>query len=357
MLKQSLAIDPGFAGGDDHQPWRCPDRGGVHAHRRLRLHREAFSARALSRNRRARGREARVWSSRIAACAHPSRSRRWSLASSGPRRKIEELRATVAELAAVDASVIIYGETGSGKDLIARCLHDFGPRAKENYVALNCAAVPETMAESELFGHEAGAFTHALKTRIGKFEHANRGTLFLDEIDSMPLPLQGKLLRALQDRIVEKLGSNTAVAVNVRPIASSKIDLRAAGEKGTFRSDLYFRLATVELAMSAAARAARRYPAAVRTFRAAGGRAAKPAAEAGAIGDPARGADGASLAGECARGLRNAAERYVLGLPGAPLLPGQARPSAPNRSPSRSRRMSAASSSARSPRPTATSPR
>lgn len=238
----------------------------------------------------------------------------------GTSRAIEELRATVAELAAVDASVIIYGETGSGKDLVARCLHDFGPRAKENYVALNCAAVPETMAESELFGHEAGAFTHAMKTRIGKFEHANRGTLFLDEIDSMPLPLQGKLLRALQDRVVEKLGSNKSIAVNVRPIASSKIDLRAAGEKGVFRSDLYFRLATVELHVPPLRQRPEDIPLLFEHF-------ARLAAER--QGRPLKPVSSPTLSGLMAhhwpgnvRELRNAAERYVLGLPGAPLLPG-----------------------------------
>src|SRR5262249_49082213 len=125
----------------------------------------------------------------------------------GTSKAAEALRSAVAELAGTDVSVILYGETGVGKDLVARCLHDFGPRQKGNYVAVNCAAVPETMVESEFFGHEAGVFTSASKARIGKIEHASGGTLFLDEIDSMPLSTQAKLLRALQDRTIERLGS------------------------------------------------------------------------------------------------------------------------------------------------------
>ena len=121
----------------------------------------------------------------------------------GNSRAAETLRSTVAELAGTDVSVILCGETGTGKDLIARCLHDFGRRSKGQYVAVNCAAIPETMVESEFFGHEAGAFTSAMKARVGKIEHASGGTLFLDEIDSMPLSGQGKLLRALNDRITQ----------------------------------------------------------------------------------------------------------------------------------------------------------
>ena len=165
----------------------------------------------------------------------------------GTSRAAESLRASVAELAGTDVSVILYGETGVGKDLVARCLHDFGRRSGANYVAVNCAAIPETMAESELFGHEAGAFTSAAKARAGKLEHASGGTLFLDEIDSMPLSLQPKLLRSLQDRVVERLGSNRVIPVDVRAIAASKADLRAASAEGRFRLDLYYRLSVVEL--------------------------------------------------------------------------------------------------------------
>jgi two-component system C4-dicarboxylate transport response regulator DctD len=165
----------------------------------------------------------------------------------GTSRAIESLLASIAELASTDVSIILYGETGVGKDLVARCLHDFGRRQKGHYVAVNCAAIPETMVESEFFGHEAGAFTSAFKARVGKLEHASGGTLFLDEIDSMPPSIQGKLLRVLNDRMVERLGSNRSIEVDIRPIAASKIDLRAAGAEGRFRLDLYYRLSVVEL--------------------------------------------------------------------------------------------------------------
>lgn len=163
----------------------------------------------------------------------------------GVSRAADALRAQVTELAATDVSVVIYGETGTGKDLIARCLHDFGPRAKGNYVAVNCAAIPETMAESEFFGHDAGAFTGATKARPGRIEHAHGGTLFLDEIDSMPMAMQGKLLRVLQERQLERLGSNRSINVDFRPVAASKIDLKEAQSR--FRPDLYFRLCVAEL--------------------------------------------------------------------------------------------------------------
>jgi two-component system C4-dicarboxylate transport response regulator DctD len=165
----------------------------------------------------------------------------------GVSRAADALRAQVTELAATDVSIVIYGETGAGKDLIARCLHDLGPRAKGNYVAVNCAAIPETMAESEFFGHDAGAFTGATKARPGRVEHAHGGTLFLDEIDSMPMAMQGKLLRVLQERQLERLGSNRSINVDFRPIAASKIDLKEAQSRNSFRPDLYFRLCVAEL--------------------------------------------------------------------------------------------------------------
>jgi two-component system C4-dicarboxylate transport response regulator DctD len=165
----------------------------------------------------------------------------------GVSRAADTLRTQVTELATTDVSVVIYGETGAGKDLIARCLHDLGPRAKANYVAVNCAAIPETMAESEFFGHDAGAFTGATKARAGRIEHAQGGTLFLDEIDSMPMAMQGKLLRVLQERQLERLGSNRSISVDFRPVAASKIDLNAAQNRNQFRPDLYFRLCVAEL--------------------------------------------------------------------------------------------------------------
>lgn len=160
---------------------------------------------------------------------------------------IARVRDMVAELCLHDPNVIITGQTGTGKEVVARALHDFGPRAKSPFVAINCAALPEELFESELFGHEAGAFTGARTVRIGKFEFAHGGTLLLDEIESMPLPLQAKLLRVLQEKVVERVGSNKSVAVNVRIIAATKYDLEEQGRLGRFRPDLYYRLAGAEI--------------------------------------------------------------------------------------------------------------
>ncbi len=165
----------------------------------------------------------------------------------GVSKPMAALRASVQELAAHDRDVIITGETGTGKEVVARALHDFGARAKAPFVAVNCAAIPSELFESELFGHEAGAFTGARGSRIGKFEHASGGTLLLDEIESMPLPFQAKILRALQERAIERVGSNKLLPVDVRVIAAAKGDLAADSRDGRFRSDLYFRLAAAEI--------------------------------------------------------------------------------------------------------------
>ncbi|HSW04244.1 sigma-54-dependent transcriptional regulator [Aquabacterium sp.] len=153
-----------------------------------------------------------------------------------------QVRAQVLMLAETSADVMIVGETGCGKELVARCLHDHSRRRDRNFVAINCAGLPDSLLESELFGHEAGAFTSASKRRIGKIEHANGGTLMLDEIESMPLSFQAKLLRVLQERKVERLGSNDEQPVDIRVIAASKSDLLEMSRHGTFRSDLYYRL-------------------------------------------------------------------------------------------------------------------
>src|SRR5712671_754103 len=233
----------------------------------------------------------------------------------GTSAATENLRRQVAELAGTDVSVVLYGETGVGKDLVARCLHDFGRRQKGNYVAINCAAIPETMAESEFFGHEAGAFTGAAKARAGKIEHASGGTLFLDEIDSMPLATQGKLLRVLQERTVERLGSNHSIAVDLRPIAASKTDLRRASDN-RFRPDLYYRLSVVEVTVPPLRERKEDIPLLFEFFAAmaaqAHGREPRPlpAATLGAL-----------MAQEWpgnVRELRNAAERYAVGLSGLP---------------------------------------
>jgi len=160
---------------------------------------------------------------------------------------IRQLRLAIAQVADTDADILINGETGTGKELVARALHEQSRRAKGNFVAINCGAVPEQLIESELFGHEAGAFTDARTRRIGKFEHANGGTLFLDEIESMPLSVQVRLLRVLQERAVERLGSNELIPLDLRVVAASKVDLRQAASDGTFREDLYYRLNVVSL--------------------------------------------------------------------------------------------------------------
>lgn len=168
----------------------------------------------------------------------------------GNSAPMERLRNSVRELAHIPTDVIILGETGTGKEVVARCLHDFSARAKAPFVAVNCAAIPSELIESELFGHEAGAFTGAGAQRIGKFEYANGGTLLLDEIESMPLLAQAKVLRVIQERVVERVGSNKQIALDLRIIAASKVDLAVESEAGRFRADLYYRLnlATLTLA-------------------------------------------------------------------------------------------------------------
>ncbi|MFL1516983.1 sigma-54-dependent transcriptional regulator [Pseudomonas prosekii] len=165
----------------------------------------------------------------------------------GVSRGLQTLRRQVLDLATLPVNVLIRGETGSGKELVARCLHDFGPRADKPFVALNCAAIPEQLFEAELFGHESGAFTGASGKRIGKLEYADGGTLFLDEIESMPLAQQVKLLRVLQEQKLERLGSNQSIRVDLRIIAATKPDLLDEARAGRFREDLAYRLNVAEL--------------------------------------------------------------------------------------------------------------
>ncbi len=160
---------------------------------------------------------------------------------------MEDLRRSIARVADTNANVLIIGETGTGKELVARSLHDLGKRSRQRFVPVNCGALPETLFESELFGHEAGAFTGAAKRRIGRFEYAHHGTLFLDEIDSLPLAMQAKLLRVLQERQIERLGSNELISADFRTIAATQTDLKKAIETGAFRSDLFYRLDVAEI--------------------------------------------------------------------------------------------------------------
>ncbi|MFK3970158.1 sigma-54-dependent transcriptional regulator [Pseudomonas sp. NPDC087358] len=164
---------------------------------------------------------------------------------------MQTLRRQVLDLAQLPVNVLIRGETGSGKEMVARCLHDFGPRSKKPFVAVNCAAIPEQLFEAELFGHESGAFTGAQGKRIGKLEFAHGGTLFLDEIESMPLAQQVKLLRVIQDRRLERLGSNQSIEVDLRIIAATKPDLLEEARAGRFREDLAYRLNIAELRLPA----------------------------------------------------------------------------------------------------------
>lgn len=165
----------------------------------------------------------------------------------GVSPSLQALRRQVLDLSQLPVNVIIRGETGSGKELVARCLHDFGPRAGKPFVALNCAAIPEHLFEAELFGHESGAFTGAQGKRIGRLEYADGGTVFLDEIESMPMAQQVKLLRVLQDKRLERLGSNQSIEVDLRIIAATKPDLLEEARAGRFREDLAYRLKVAEL--------------------------------------------------------------------------------------------------------------
>ncbi|WP_376087609.1 PEP-CTERM-box response regulator transcription factor [Roseomonas sp. CCTCC AB2023176] len=152
---------------------------------------------------------------------------------------------TVERLASVSVPVLLLGESGTGKEALARALHDMGPRAAGPFVAINCAAIPETLLESELFGHERGAFTGAVKQVIGKIEGASKGTLFLDEIGEMPITLQAKLLRFLQDQVVERIGGRTPIRVDVRVVSATNQPLEEQAESGRFRGDLLYRLNSV----------------------------------------------------------------------------------------------------------------
>ena len=165
----------------------------------------------------------------------------------GTSTAIGRVRDMIAELAMHNRDVIVVGETGTGKEVVARALHDLGPRAGKPFVAVNCAAVPAELFESELFGHEAGAFTGSRGVREGKFEFAHGGTVLLDEIESMPLVLQSKLLRVLQERSIERVGSNKTIPIDIRVISATKCNLEAESRNGRFRADLYYRLMGAEI--------------------------------------------------------------------------------------------------------------
>ena len=165
----------------------------------------------------------------------------------GRHPRMQELYKAIGRIAGSDVTVLIRGESGTGKELVARAIHLYSRRSGRAFVAVSCAAIPATLLESEMFGHERGAFTDAKERRLGKFELAQGGTLYLDEIGDMPVELQTKLLRALQERTIERVGGHESIRIDVRVIAATNRDLETAMREGTFREDLYYRLNVVTL--------------------------------------------------------------------------------------------------------------
>ncbi len=166
-----------------------------------------------------------------------------SRAYSASRKSLKRAVGETQRVAQTEATVLLLGESGTGKELFARAVHHLSARRDHPFVAINCAAIPETLIENELFGHERGAFTGANDRRQGKFELASGGTVFLDEIGELPLAVQGKLLRAIEEKMVDRIGGRAPVAVDVRVVAATNKDLKAAVDNGQFRGDLFFRLA------------------------------------------------------------------------------------------------------------------
>ena len=162
---------------------------------------------------------------------------------------MQHVFSTVELVAPLNSTVLIQGETGTGKELIARTIHHHSPRAEQRFVAFNAAAIPETLVEAELFGHVKGAFTGAVANRVGRFELAHRGTLFIDEVASMSLPLQAKLLRALQEHEVERVGESKPFKVDIRVVAATNVDLKKLVKEGSFREDLFYRLNVIPITL------------------------------------------------------------------------------------------------------------
>lgn len=238
----------------------------------------------------------------------------------GKTHVVEKLRESIRNIADTDVDVLLVGETGSGKELVSRCLHDFSERRNRPFLAINCGAMPETIFESELFGCEAGAFTGANKRRIGKIEYASGGTLFLDEVESMPLLLQVKLLRVLQERVVERLGGNEQIPVDIRVVAASKADLHEASDKGSFRKDLMYRLSVVPISLPPLRERIADIPLLFQHF------AAAAAARYKRSVPPLKPEQTTRLMSHSwpgnVRELKNAAERYVLGIGNGALISG-----------------------------------
>ena len=258
VLKALKAGRRRAAGGHPLRPRHGEDRGGGHQARRLRLHREAARQRAHPARGAQRPQPAEARSRRTAASSSASTSATGWRARARPCRR----SGTPSRRAApTNATVLITGESGVGKELVARAIHRNSLRKDEAFVQVNCAAIPEELIESELFGHEKGSFTGATEKQIGKFELAHKGTIFLDEVGDMSLRTQAKVLRVLQEGEVERIGSQKTIQVDVRVIAATNKDLEEAIEKGEFREDLYFRLSVIPIRVPPAARAAGGHPA------------------------------------------------------------------------------------------------
>ncbi len=232
----------------------------------------------------------------------------------GDSAAMESVRQLIRQAASSDATVLILGESGTGKELVARALHYSSPRAVKPFIDVNCAALTETLIESELFGHERGAFTSAISRRRGKFEQANSGSLFLDEIGDMPLSTQAKILRVLQERTFERVGGEEKISVNVRVICATNRDLEQAVRRGAFRNDLLYRVNLFAIEVPPLRNLAGDIPALARHFLGVAGRSGQYTARA--ISD-------AAMAALCehrwpgnVRELQNAIERAMMVCPG-----------------------------------------
>jgi two-component system, NtrC family, C4-dicarboxylate transport response regulator DctD len=239
-----------------------------------------------------------------------------------------DLRRRIRTIGPAEADVLIVGETGTGKDLVARALHDLSPRARRPFIAIDCAALPPALIESELFGHEAGAFAGALRPRVGKFEHARGGTVLLDDIGSMPLETQGRLLHVIERREITRLGSNEVIPLDVRFMATSRVPLEPEAAAGRFRADLLYRLNVVTLTVPPLA--ARREDVGPLFLKLVAEAAARHRVEAPTPSPAFVGAVAARDWPGNVRELRNAADCHALGLSLAP-VPGDGDPDPPPR--------------------------